>query len=506
MSPSELTKRLRSSPWPLALLEALRQLSIELNRVQRNAAFAKAWCLALRDADAVAVASVAAQAPWRVALLLGHGLRFSRTEKDAVLSNALARAVPKWHMAEQLLGKKLDLVGCGTVISSCKGQAWRRSVAWLRHGPGHGPGNQICHNACLDACEKGGQWRLTLLLLKHMACPDSVSYVSALTACPESSWPLAAGLFNSFFFRRLKLNGIVCSALVARSPWRRALGFGFAAPAARALQGRLLWRRGLVMLALQRSKGEQLGLPKMIGWPRALEQMKQMKTWRLRAQLEHYGQVISCFEKTLLWSEAFQSWSQIRAELSPDLVSCNAVTSAFASAARWSRALNFLKRIRSCTILPDFITRNAALTAYAGLELWPRAFSFLDRSQFDESPDSEARSVMVAAFGTSMRWRPALQLLQSISGIGAAYAIAITASLKACIGDMTGKKPRELGELRFQVPSLLSCLGASAASACAELCEIHGRLQWRAPWRAPCARCAASLPRRSSTSCLWMTG
>ena len=422
-----------------------------------------------------------------VSVMNAYGIR-----KDLICVNSLIAACEKacrWQYATMAFtesGLSLDSAGYGALITAKSEKNgfshWRLSLTWLEEvikSPAFA--NQICYNSCVDACGKGGQWEMSFLLLDQMleldevtltsqisACeatwekatqilrlmrmmripPNLNSHTAAISAISSQNWRLAADFWQELSYLKLQPNQITCNALLIaeKRNWQRAFALLRMTTAA-ALQ--------LTNLQTNSCLAAQPG-----SWPVMSHLLEKMQKLKIQGNVDTFSAVVSAYEKNVLWQNALDMWMQmLNKHLRPDTISLNAMTSAFAHGLCWELAMKFFGQIR-CTIPADFITRNAILTSCGGVHQWQMALDF-----FDSEADMEAHSVMIASCASSFQWTLGLRILgRMTSAEGAALAVALTSSLKACLGHA------RIGAGTLQkVPKLLFQLEDSAAAACAAI-------------------------------------
>ena len=460
---------------------------------------------------------------WPKALRFLTLLSLRGIQPDGVCMNSLIAACEKgcrWQQATILgtettfLHPLLDSIAFGALISSSRGEPWRRSLDWLTQMFTVTMPTLICYNACIDACEKGGQWQFALILLDGMVSfkkrPDEVTLTSLISACPEQSghWKEAFCILDLMRWNRVTPNVRSYSAAIAalhhEGTWRCAAELWCDMTrhdlhpnevSGNAMLGveRRRWFRAASLLAATMCTGVRMNLVGVNScltgeagcWPVSLQMIRTLQTTAIRGSVDTFSAAITMYEKSILWEDALQVCVQtLNVGLEPDLICFNALTSAFAQGACWTLATSILREIRSRSVVTDFITRNAVLTSCGGIHLWQIALGLLDRSQHHEVPDMEAQSASVASCAKSFQWALGLCLLQDLLGgrvaFGAAPAVGITNSLNSCLGswcldspdfDSSGSQPAQPVQLR--VPWLLCHLDSSAVQACSALLDSN---------------------------------
>ena len=405
---------------------------------------------------------------------------------DAISLNSFAAACAtgsKWQLALlNTRGVSSDSIGCTNLISSCKGDRWRTSLNILQDMPFD---NHICHNACLDACEKGEQWGISLRLLISMPLRqlllDAIGWTSVISACQHHlAWKSAVHSLGLMRATGASPNVQSCGAAIAscRERWADAVDLCRGLAASRALNAVASnavlsslaisavssgdWRRAFGALGAFASRGlvraKANGLNACLAslavgsWPVALQTLRVL---RARAGVDTFGPVVSSLEKSIKWREAFHVSHQMACRsVRADIACCNSIVSACAQESNWKYAVNIFGGIRFCRLSSDFITHNSVMTCCGGAHRWQAALGLLDH---DRAPDRVACSVMVASCVQSFAWLAGLSLLSwhILGDTGAACAIATTASLEGCSASQAWPK----------VPPLLCHLGASAYTA-----------------------------------------
>ncbi|CAJ1329138.1 unnamed protein product [Effrenium voratum] len=197
--------------------------------------------------------------------------------------------------------------------------------------------NHICHNACLDACEKGEQWGISLRLLISMPLRqlllDAIGWTSVISACQHHlAWKSAVHSLGLMRATGASPNVQSCGAAIAscRERWADAVELCRGLAASRALNAVASnavlsslaisavssgdWRRAFGALGAFASRGlvraKANGLNACLAslavgsWPVALQTLRVL---RARAGVDTFGPVVSSLEKSIKWREAFHA-------------------------------------------------------------------------------------------------------------------------------------------------------------------------------------------------------
>lgn len=424
-----------------------------------------------------------------VSVMNAHGI-----QKDLICVNSLIAACEKvcmWQYATMAFtesGLSLDSTGYGALITAKGGPRnrleshWRLSLTWLEEVKKKSPAlaNQICYNSCVDACGKGGQWEMSFRLLDQMFFqPDEVTLTSQISAFSEATWEKATQTLGLMRMMRISPNlhsHTAAISAISSQNWRLAADFWHQLSYIKLKPNQITcnalliaekrnWQRSFALLRMTTTATLQLTNLQMNSclsaacqpgsWPIMSHLLERMQKLKIQGNVDTFSAVVSAYEKNVLWQNALHMWMKMsNKHLQPDTISLNAMTSAFAHGLCWKLAMQCLGQIR-CTIPADFITRNAILTSCGGVHQWQMALDF-----FDSEADMEAHSVMIASCASSFQWTLGLRILgRMTSAEGAALAVALTSSLKACLGHGS------VGAGTLEVPKLLFQLEDSACAA-----------------------------------------
>lgn len=426
-----------------------------------------------------------------VSVMNAHGIR-----KDLICVNSLIAACEKvcrWQYATMAFtesGLSLDSTGYGALITPKGGPSrhrfeshWRLSLTWLEEVKKQSPAlaNQICYNSCVDACGKGEKWEMSFRLLDQMFFqPDEVTLTSQISAFSEATWEKATQTLGLMRMMRISPNlhsHTAAISAISSQNWRLAIVFWHQLSYIKLKPNQITcnalliaekrnWQRSFALLRMTTTATLQLthlqtnsclsAACQPGSWKKIMSHLlERMQKLKIQGNVDTFSAVVSAYEKNVLWQNALHMWMEMsNKHLQPDTISLNAMTSAFAHGLCWKLAMQCLGQIR-CTIPADFITRNAILTSCGGVHQWQMALDF-----FDSEADMEAHSVMIASCASSFQWTLGLRILgRMTSAEGAALAVALTSSLKACLGHGS------VGAGTLQVPKLLFQLEDSARTA-----------------------------------------
>ncbi|CAJ1406351.1 unnamed protein product [Effrenium voratum] len=334
----------------------------------------------------------------------------------------------QWESAVDVLttlqheGLQGDAVLVSRAVSCAeKRRRWRQALrTWSEHaqrGSSRESADPAPCNAAISACDKGGQWHLSLELLQQLTAEglqaDAVSFCAALAAL-RFAWRRALELLRRMQDRRLEGNAFTYSAAISAC-----------------------------------EKGQR--------WQLALHFLAELQKRRL-ADVVAYGAAISACEKGLQWEWAlFLLCAAVSLGATPKLlVSFSAGVSACEKACRWSWALHLLSELRPRRMAPDTAAQNAALSACRG-ERWQRTLQLLS----DMKGSSNVISFN-ASISSMCRWAEAVQLLRELLQRLRPDAISFNAALggewRRC-GTLLGQMRRSA--LRATGVSLQEAIGCS---------------------------------------------
>ncbi|CAL1142299.1 unnamed protein product [Cladocopium goreaui] len=130
--------------------------------------------------------------------------------------------------------------------------------------------------------------------------------------------------------------------------------------------------------------------------------------------------------------------------LEPDLISCNTMLNALATATRWHTSLTLMDAIWS----PDAFSYNSALSALQGLEdQWFRALAVMDTKAFQ--PDLVTFTSIASSCAKALQWQSDVALLSSLQNSATEIDLITFNALSSCFG--TGSAPAFHGWRKCQV-------------------------------------------------------
>ncbi|CAJ1379788.1 unnamed protein product [Effrenium voratum] len=310
----------------------------------------------------------------------------------------------RWQAAVALLVSAIatarpDVVSFNSAISAAdKASQWQEALGLLKAlGESGLLPDVISYNAAISACEKASRWQLAMCLFWSLPCaslPFSVvSYGAALAACPPGESQLLLRMMRS---ARVRPNLVHYGAAISRSHWRMSI-----------------WLLGCMRL-------DQLTAD-VITLNSAMSSCQGEKQWQTSLLLQSerplstcspatYSSAIGACDASHWWLAAALSARMRHETVEPNALSCAAVMSSWADAARWESAL-------SCTefagLALHLASCNAAITCCLKGGHWQLGLRILHSMQKAQlSPDVVSYTAVMSACRLRGKWRSALVLVQ----------------------------------------------------------------------------------------------
>lgn len=264
---------------------------------------------------------------------------------------------------------------------------WEAAISSLDHA------STRAYNIAIDACGKGGQWQLALLLfdeLKRIGLEaDTVTFNSAISACRghPGTWFLALSILDE------------------------ANEWGFA---------------DLVSFSTAISASEQSD-----NWQIALALLCKVKELKLQLNTITYNSAINVLGKMHEWQGALLLLSEVSRQLPCTLVSYNSAITACARASQWHRAILLLQSFQSETSA-DIISYNAAIHSCEEPGMWEVALDLWEQlGDMSLQKNAVTFGSMISTCAKASQWELALDVLERQSSRGASSLISCNAALTA---------------------------------------------------------------------------
>ncbi|CAK9109264.1 unnamed protein product [Durusdinium trenchii] len=433
-----------------------------------------------------------------------------------VALNSAASAAAKgseWQLALQVLSKledrllKPDIITYNSLINACaNGAQWICALALWSSLPQKISPTMITCSSLLDAFRQSAQWQYALLLVASHRL-DMTSYSVAISTCGEAAeWRRGLQLLQDFESVHRPMVIVYNAAISAcGGEWLQALGV-FNECLKRSLQPDIVTYNALMNVGQKSGRGWEDAIfllqmaqdatlqPTPSTYTSLFGACRQHGKWRLCLQLlaeapqslstAAYNAAMSCMAEN--WRHAIGLLEHCP---SPDLVTFNALLSAFEKAAQWPRALELLttSTLRRVALRPDVISFNAAISACEKAEEWPHALHVLSLLRSAAlQPTLVSCSATASACEKAGKWQLAGLLLTEVKTMRMQpdliiYNAAITACEQAgqwqvafSLLEQAEKSELKPNEITYQAvivsserlawPATLTLLGAAAAA------------------------------------------
>ncbi|CAE8621629.1 unnamed protein product [Polarella glacialis] len=334
---------------------------------------------------------------------------------------------------------KISVIHFNSAISACQkvGQ-WQMSLNVLcammpetRVEP-----DQISYNSAISACAKTGQWRQALILLGMMpeakVAPDKISFNSAITACEKGSqWQIAVELLSLMPQARVVADQVsyscVISACSKGGQWQIALNvLSVMMPGAKIVPD-LISHNGAINACA--TSGQ---------WQHALHVLRKIPAAKVVANVVSYNSAISACEKGSQWKLALDLLDSMpEAKVVADKITYSSAISACAQGGQWQHAVKLLSVMPEATVLPNIFSYNSAITACEKGGQWQHAHRLLSMMPGAKiGPDQISYNSAISACEKGREWQMAVKLLSmmpeaKIVPDQLSYSSAISACEKA---------------------------------------------------------------------------
>eukprot|EP00913_Durusdinium_trenchii_P029842 g27965.t1 len=158
-----------------------------------------------------------------------------------------------------------------------------------------------------------------------------------------------------------------------------------------------------------------------------------------------FNALLSAFEKAAQWPRALELLTTStlrRVALRPDVISFNAAISAcekaeddrmglWRKAGKWQLAGLLLTEVKTMRMQPDLIIYNAAITACEQAGQWQVAFSLLEQAEKSELKPNEITYQAVIVSSERLAWPATLTLLGAAAAADALTPLSVAAALRA---------------------------------------------------------------------------
>ncbi|CAK9007978.1 Pentatricopeptide repeat-containing protein At1g09900 [Durusdinium trenchii] len=427
-----------------------------------------------------------------------------------VALNSAASAAAKgseWQLALQDRLLKPDIITYNSLINACaNGAQWICALALWSSLPQKISPTMITCSSLLDAFRQSAQWQYALLLVASHRL-DMTSYSVAISTCGEAAeWRRGLQLLQDFESVHRPMVIVYNAAISAcGGEWLQALGV-FNECLKRSLQPDIVTYNALMNVGQKSGRGWEDAIfllqmaqdatlqPTPSTYTSLFGACRQHGKWRLCLQLlaeapqslstAAYNAAMSCMAEN--WRHAIGLLEHCP---SPDLVTFNALLSAFEKAAQWPRALELLttSTLRRVALRPDVISFNAAISACEKAEEWPHALHVLSLLRSAAlQPTLVSCSATASACEKAGKWQLAGLLLTEVKTMRMQpdliiYNAAITACEQAgqwqvafSLLEQAEKSELKPNEITYQAvivsserlawPATLTLLGAAAAA------------------------------------------
>ena len=365
------------------------------------------------------ISSLEKGAQWERALVIFNSMLSSvspaEVSPDVITVNATISSCEKagkWMHATKLL----DMAEHGSIapkvitynatISSCrKDGRWDIALSLLHEMfLGKLLPDVVSYNACMAVFETSGKWNYALELLMHMekakVVPNVRTYNAAMRSCGKQ-WEIAVDFFNRMAGAAIEPDTLSYNAVMGcfRSAEKSQQAFSFL--------------NTMPHISLYSYNAALAACAKPGEWQLALHIFKKMPQTRVAVDVLSYNSTINSCEKSSKWQHALHLLDMSIAALEATVVTYNAAISSVSS--EWEQAVALFSRMRSADILPDVITFNAMITAYGNSAQKQRALKLLETMRFHKlSPDVISFNAAIRAIG-SCHWIEATALVEQMT-------------------------------------------------------------------------------------------
>eukprot|EP00439_Symbiodinium_sp_Y106_P031896 s1551_g3.t2 len=203
-------------------------------------------------------------------------------------------------------------------------------------------------------------------------------------------------------------------------------------------------------------------------WHLCLSQLREASSEALLPNTILANTAITCCGQSSRWQVAAAIFAGGIPQLKPDLVSGNALATAYQRASRWHSSCGVLSLLPALSIFPDTVTHNAALAGLVGR--WQQAGSLLRRMARALLQQSVVSlGTLVTVHGDSSRWPAALVLAGQVTE----QALQITTTI--CNAVISACEEGSLWARSTSLLSLFALLCRPSLITLAALSSTHGK-------------------------------
>ncbi|CAE7242009.1 unnamed protein product [Symbiodinium sp. CCMP2592] len=272
-------------------------------------------------------------------------------------------------------------------------------------------------SAVISACEKSGNWRLSLALLAQMSelkiVPNQISYSAAATTCAKGNWPAALLLIYSMAGRRLPPDQVSWNAAIdacRAADWQLAVHMLFDMPRTRVAQDSVSF--GSAISACERGSA----------WEMVLQLLAMMKQVKVRLNdISCSAAISACGHKGHQWRVALVLFEKMLASheaVTPDRFVWNSVVAACETSSEWIMALAILETMVARAVLPDVATCTSCINACNSRKhrSWPQVVALFDEmsARLAILPNIVTYSAAITAASNGLQHISTLQLLLAV--------------------------------------------------------------------------------------------
>eukprot|EP00435_Cladocopium_sp_Y103_P033952 s2279_g8.t1 len=490
----------------LSLFTELRGLRLRPSSVAMNAAInslgkGKHWTKAIQTFEAMQQGHVApdvltfhvassacnAAAKWRHGATVLRQLQGRRVRCDLLtyhVSMSASASASWWRRSYQSLKELQDAglqessVTFNVAVAPCERTGhWQDALHLLTSLPEQLPADVILYNASIDACPLW-RWRYGLALLakaQAVSLADLASYAAvmhsaAVVAAPLQMMSEIDGLAQRLLLTEWDEMKKTWATLANCLQEDGSVGIWLKAPSLHFLFGkprRPWWNfpPDLTLMDLKQTTSHIQALGRLREWRSALALLQQLEQFQLQpSTVTHNALGNAC---RFQWQMTLQICG---ANLEPDLISCNTMLNALATATFWHSSLTLLDAMWS-DASTDAFSYNSVLR---GLEdQWFRALAVMDTNGFQA--DLVTFTSVASSCAKALQWQSDVALLSSLQNSATEIDLITFNALSSCFGTTDGWRKCEvllstvISSLRCDAISfgaMVSCAAWRRAAAC----------------------------------------
>ncbi|CAE7947631.1 unnamed protein product [Symbiodinium sp. KB8] len=275
-------------------------------------------------------------------------------------------------------------------------------------------------SSVISACEKSGNWRLSLALLAQMSelkiVPNQISYSAAATTCAKGNWPAALLLIYSMVGRRLPRDQVSWNAAIDAcrgADWELAVRMLFDMPRTRVAQDSVSF--GSAISACERGSA----------WEMVLHLLVLMRQAQVRLNdISCSAAISACGHKGHQWKVAlvlFEEMLALDEAVTPDRFVWNAAVAACETSSEWKMALAILETMVARAVLPDVATCTSCINACNSRKRrsWPHVVALFEEmsARLAILPNIITYSAVITAASNGLQHTSTLQLLLAVDDI-----------------------------------------------------------------------------------------